>query len=182
MTWTAPMTAVANSVYTAAQFNAHVRDNLLETAPAKATAAGQLFVSTGVNAIAARTPAVARVATGQTTTSVNSFGDLSTVGPTVSSVVTGSAAFVIISASMENGTGGGGAIMGYAVSGASSLAADNAKALRHRSGTASQANRASTVVFENGLTPGSNTFTSKYTTPTGGTATFTDRELAVFPL
>lgn len=182
MAWTSPLTAVANTALTAAQWNASVRDNLNETAPAKATAAGQLFVSTGLNAIVARTPTVARVATGQTTTSVNSFGDLATVGPTVGPLVTGSAAIVIMSASMENGTGGGGAIMGYAVTGASSIAASNDKALRHRSGTASQANRASTVAFEIGLTPGSNTFTAKYTTPTGGTATFTDRELLVIPL
>src|SRR3546814_19340432 len=54
MAWTAPMTAVANTVFTAAQFNQHVRDNLNETAPAKATAAGGYFVATGVNAIAQR--------------------------------------------------------------------------------------------------------------------------------
>lgn len=182
MAWSTPLTAVSNSQLTAAQWNASVRDNLLETAPAKATAAGQIFVATGSNVIAARTPTTARIATGQTTTSVNSFGDLATVGPTVGPILTGSAAIVIMSASMENGTGGGGAIMGYAVTGASSIAADNSKALRHRSGTASQANRASTVAFETGLTPGSNTFTAKYTTPTGGTATFTDRELLVIPL
>ena len=54
MAWSAPMTAVSGSVLTAAQFNTYVRDNLNETAPAKATAAGQIFVSTAANAIAAR--------------------------------------------------------------------------------------------------------------------------------
>ena len=54
MAWSAPMTAVANTVFTAAQFNQHVRDNLNETAPAKATASGGYFVATGVNAIAQR--------------------------------------------------------------------------------------------------------------------------------
>lgn len=39
MAWTAPMTASANGTLTAAQFNTHVRDNLLETETAKATAA-----------------------------------------------------------------------------------------------------------------------------------------------
>ena len=36
MTWTAPMTAVAGAVYTAAQWNTSIRDNLNETAVAKA--------------------------------------------------------------------------------------------------------------------------------------------------
>jgi hypothetical protein len=182
MAWTAPMTAVANTVFTAAQFNTHVRDNLLETAPAKASAAGQLFVSTGLNAIVARTPTVARVAAAESTTTIGSFGDLSTVGPTVGPIATGSSAIVVLSAQQENGTGTGGAIMGYAVTGASSIAATNDKCLRHRSGTGGMQNRASTVVFETGLTPGNNTFTAKYTTPTAGTATFAGRELAVIPL
>jgi hypothetical protein len=53
MAWTAPGTAVGNTLLTAAFWNTHVRDNLLETAPAKATAAGQLFQATAPNAIAA---------------------------------------------------------------------------------------------------------------------------------
>jgi hypothetical protein len=56
VTWSAPMTAVANSTFTAAQFNQYVRDNLNETAPAKATSAGSYFVADGVNSIAERTP------------------------------------------------------------------------------------------------------------------------------
>lgn len=39
MAWTAPLTAALNGTLTAAQFNTHVRDNLLETEAAKATAA-----------------------------------------------------------------------------------------------------------------------------------------------
>ena len=59
MAWTAPMTAVANAVFTAAQFNTHVRDNLLETAPAKATTTGGYFVATGTNTIVQRVASVA---------------------------------------------------------------------------------------------------------------------------
>src|SRR5690606_12967068 len=44
MAWSAPMTAVSGSVFTAAQFNQFVRDNLNETAPARATTAGAHFV------------------------------------------------------------------------------------------------------------------------------------------
>ena len=40
MSWTAPRTWVVGEVLTAGLLNAHVRDNLLETAPAVATAVG----------------------------------------------------------------------------------------------------------------------------------------------
>jgi len=51
MSWTAPRTFVTAEVVTASIMNTHVRDNLLETAPAKATAAGDIFVATAANAI-----------------------------------------------------------------------------------------------------------------------------------
>lgn len=56
MAWTAPATAVANTFLTAAFWNTQVRDNLLETAPAKAAVAGDTFYATAANAIA-RLPA-----------------------------------------------------------------------------------------------------------------------------
>lgn len=52
MAWSAPATAVANTFLTAAFWNTQVRDNLLETAPAKAAAAGDSFYATAANAIA----------------------------------------------------------------------------------------------------------------------------------
>ena len=51
MAWTAPRTWVTNEVVTKAIMDAHVRDNLLETAPAAATTADELIVTTGANAI-----------------------------------------------------------------------------------------------------------------------------------
>lgn len=51
MAWTTPLTAVSGSILTAAQWNASVRDNLNETAPAKATTADRMFVTTGPNAL-----------------------------------------------------------------------------------------------------------------------------------
>lgn len=47
MAWTTPMTAVANEVFTAAQYNTYVRDNLLETVPAKAQFPSQYFYKLG---------------------------------------------------------------------------------------------------------------------------------------
>lgn len=52
MSWTSPRTWVANEVVTASLMNTHVRDNLLETAPAKVSAAGDILYATGANAIA----------------------------------------------------------------------------------------------------------------------------------
>lgn len=51
MTWTAPRTWVTTELITSSQMNTHVRDNLLETAPAKVTTKGDSVWSTGANAI-----------------------------------------------------------------------------------------------------------------------------------
>ncbi len=52
MSWTTPRTWVNGEIPGATEMNAHVRDNMNETAPAKATTAGELIVVTGANAIA----------------------------------------------------------------------------------------------------------------------------------
>lgn len=179
MAWSTPMTAVSNATFTAAQFNASVRDNLLETAPAKATAAGQLMVSSGVNAIAARTPNRQTNGTAQSTASLT-YVDLATVGPAIT-VTTGTSALVITSSAIGNGTAGGGGLMSFAVSGASTIAASDDRALRSLSSTASATDTLSKVHMQIGLTAGSNTFTAKYAACIGGTATFQFRELCVIP-
>jgi len=182
MAWTTPLTAVANAAFTAAQFNASVRDNLLETGPAKATTAGSIFAATGTNAIGERIPTGATVATAQSTSTTASYGDLTTVGPTLSSLTTGTKSILFLAAQIENSTAGAGGYMGFNVSGASTIAASDDRSLRVISGSAGERNRVSCVVFQTGLTGGSNTFTAKYTTPTGGTATFQYREMSVIPL
>ena len=52
MAWTAPRTWTTGEIVTAAHMNTHVRDNLLESAPAKATTAGDVFYATAANTIA----------------------------------------------------------------------------------------------------------------------------------
>lgn len=52
MAWSSPRTWVALEVLTAALLNTHLRDNLLEAAPAKVTTAGDLVYATGANALA----------------------------------------------------------------------------------------------------------------------------------
>jgi hypothetical protein len=175
------MTFVAGTVLTAAQLNTYLRDNSLETAPAKATAGGQIFVSTSANTIAARVPTGAVVYTSEST-STTTYTDLGTVGPAVSSVSTGSKALVMISAFLRNGTAGQAAVMGYDISGATTANAANDRALWQTSATASSPIQASTIILQEGLVVGNNTFTAKYKAEASGSATFANRRLAVIPL
>lgn len=173
------MTAVSGATFAASEFNTYVRDNLNETAPAKATAAGQLFVSTGTNAIAARTPDTSNVNTSQTTASTT-YTDLATVGPTVTAT-TGTSALVFISSTMNTSSSGQNVYTSYAVSGASSVTATDDRAVLLQAAAANQAIRATHAYLETGLTAGSNTFTAKYRV-TGGTGTYSNRRIAVLPL
>lgn len=180
MVWTSPMTAVAHTAFPAASFNTHVRDNLLETEPAKATAAGGFMVTTAANAITMRTPQSNTTAASQTTTST-SFADLATIGPIVT-ITTGTSAFVIISARMSNNTANSNTVMGFAVSGATTIAANSGDdCLWFEDDGTSATGRASTVSFITNLNAGSNTFTAKYLVQTPSTGTFSDRSLAVIP-
>jgi hypothetical protein len=173
------MTAVANSTFTAAQFNQYVRDNLNETAPAKASAASQFPVSTGPNAITMRSPSVARVDTSQTSAST-SYTDLATVGPRIS-IDTGTIALVFAAVDMANSNDNGVAKFSVAVSGASSVAASDQWMCSIDGITASNFQRHCLMHTFTGLSPGTNTFTVKYAVGSG-TGTFRTRELNVFPL
>lgn len=182
MAWTTPLTAVANTALTAAQWNASVRDNLLTTAPALATTAGQLWVSTGANAGAVRTPTTATVATDESfTPSALVFGDLPTVGPTISSLTTGTKAIVMFGAWLGCSVGTGSGIMGFAVSGATTIAASVADSVRALSAANNQRYRMFSVAMPT-LNAGSNTFTAKYTTGSGSNCLAADRTITVFPL
>ncbi|MFJ8049796.1 hypothetical protein [Streptomyces luteogriseus] len=178
MAWSAPMTAVANSTFTAAQFNTYVRDNLNETAPAKATGSGSYFVGDGVNTIVERRAVGASDLTAGTTTSTT-FTDLtgSGIGPTVT-VETGPYALVIVRASVEN-TGAGSARMAYQISGAHSQAAADNRGI-HIFGVAGVNLGASDASLLTTLTPGENTFTAKYRV-SSGTGQFSSRRIIVLP-
>lgn len=187
MAWTTPLTAVSNATLTAAQWNASVRDNFLTTFPAIATAAGQVAVSTGVNAIAARVPSATHIAATCTATSVATYGaPTGLAGPVVGPVTTGATAIVAVAALIQNSTAGAGGSMSYAVTGATTLAAVDDWSTQARPASAGANARHSSLYFHSSattpLTPGANTFTCQYTTPTGGTATFAHRHLFVFPM
>jgi len=170
------MTAVAGATFSAAQFNQYVRDNLNETGPAKVTGAGQILVSTAANALAARVPSAAVVATSQGPGSTGAYVDLTTVGPTVT-VNTGTQALVWIAALMSN-SGANTDSTSVAVSGASSVAASDAWAAVQ---VGTSAARPGVGHLFTGLTPGSNIFTTKYKA-SGNTAAFSNREIIVVPL
>lgn len=179
MAWTAPMTAVAGATFSAAQFNQHVRDNLNETAPAKATAASQVPVSTGANAIAMRVPATARVDANETTTST-SYVNLATTGPVINAA-TGTIALVWFACEIANNTSNSLAKCTVEVSGASSVAANDAWMLSMDGNAANNYSRGSMMHTFTGLTPGTNTFTMKYAVGSN-TGSFKTREINVFPL
>jgi hypothetical protein len=173
------MTAVAGATFTAAAFNTHVRDNLNETAPAKATAPSQLFVSTGPNAIATRVPSQAFVPTPETTAS-SAYTDLATPGPSVS-VTTGTIAIVFFAAQVANNVSDSASWSSVRVTGASTVAASDAWSIQADGITANNSVRYGMTHVFTGLTPGVNTFAMQYRVGSN-TATFRNREISVIPL
>lgn len=172
------MTAVAGSVFTAAQFNINVRDNLNETAPAKATQVSSIFVGAGPNSVVERLPDVDNLGIAETTASLT-YTDLATVGPTVSAV-TGSRALVFVRAAMDNTLANQAMFMSWDVTGATTFAASDTQAVDIDGIAAASRVRLGSAYLISSLTPGLNTFTAKYKV-TGGTATFQLRQIAIIP-
>jgi hypothetical protein len=184
MAWTAPMTFTANSVLTAAQLNTHLRDNMLETAPARATTAGGYFVTSSANSIVERVGARLTISPEEATSST-SYTDLATFGPQVT-VNTSTIALVMWGCEIMNDSASSAATSRCAidVSGATTNAASNNRSLCVTStGTAAAPGsryQASHVVYYDDLTPGANVFTLKYRASSGN-ATFGNRRLIVLP-
>jgi hypothetical protein len=180
MAWSTPLTAVANAALTAAQWNASVRDNLLETAPAKATTAGSHFAATGTNSIAQRTCAIDSVLTNQSTASTT-YADLTTAGPLVS-VAHGVTAMVSIAAWMANDTSGARSLMSYRLSGSNTVAAvdDSAAAFNPQTGSASIFVCCARTWLQTGLSAGTDQFRSVYRV-TAGNGSFQTRSIVVMP-
>lgn len=178
MAWTAPLTATVGAVLTAAQWNATVRDNLLETAVAKATTAGGYFVATGVNALAERQIGTAEDLAPQSTTST-SYTTLNS-GPSVT-VTTGTRALVWYSLRSWNNTAGQNAYTSIMISGATSAVAADTWGLFLTEPTSNYVWSMGRHYAFTSLTPGSNTFTMQHRV-TGGTGNWDDRSILVMPL
>lgn len=178
MAWTAPMTAVASTAFTAAQFNLYVRDNLNETAPAKATAAGGFFVSNGVNTIIQRNLVSDTINTQQTTASTTYIA-LTTAGPTCSNVISDTRVLLFMTVQMNNNTANQESIAAAAISGATTAAADDNTGVDNQSASASSDVTCARIVRHT-VTPGSNTFTMQYRV-TGGQGSFRRRSMVAMP-
>lgn len=179
MAWTTPMTFVDNTVLTAADLNIHLRDNLMETEVAKATTPLGLIISDGPNKLLERTIGHAEVGAGETTTST-SYTDLTTAGPSVT-VETGSRAFWFLTSEISIDTANVTARVSVAISGATNQPAANTGFLQIDGISIDKAVRIGVANYSDELTPGTNTFTCKYASPSGAVATFTDRNITVIP-
>lgn len=178
MTWTAPMTAVAGAVFTAAQWNSSVRDNLLETETARALTVSGYSVVSGYQQLAERIGVTATA--GSDSTDSTSYDDLdASFGPEVS-VITGTRALVLFVGAVRT-TGGTRAWISYEISGATSVAPHDGFSLEFD--VTSPASWGGGVVHgpTGLLNPGLNTFTLKYRVTSSGTGTFTNRRIAVIP-
>lgn len=177
MAWNAPITWTTNQTVTAAQLNTQISQNMLETAPAKATLGSypQHFVVASTNSIAAREIKDNIVSTQESTTST-SFTDLATVGAEVT-VSTGSFALVFPASRVFN-TAGGVAYASFVITGATT--GDSASDARGVANQGSDDIRAASVQLM-AATAGVNVFTMQYRV-SSATGTFQSRRLCVMGL
>lgn len=176
MAWTAPMTAIAGAVFTAAQFNTFLRDNLNECPAAKAATPGAHFAVSATNQVAERVVTEATVTTSGSTTATT-YGVLDTgSGPAVT-VTTGNSALVWVTCDLSCGTAGQTARATFNVSGSTTIAESDSLAVRNTTNAALSGSVPSKVA----LTPGSNTFTVTYRTSGASTSTFVNRRILVIP-
>lgn len=177
MAWTAPITFVNGVALTAAQLNA-MQANILETAAAKATTAGQHFAATGANALAARMTASDVQDSIQTTTSTSY---VTTSEPTVT-LTTGPLALVFLFCYITINTNSESAFWGFQVSGATTSGFNDNRSIAFARFTVQIAMQCSAAILVTGLTPGSNTFTcGRRVTNAAATGTFDHRRIAVLP-
>lgn len=191
-------TFVAGNVLTAAQVNAYLMDQSLlrctfAQLPTAAAQGGGLLEGmsaycTDLNAIVSYdgtdwvqiTSESDSVTASQTTTST-SYTNLATSGPAVT-VLTGTQALVSLYCTWFNAGSNSQVFMSFAVSGATTLAADDLRASQFQVlGTSGPQVSQSRTFRVSGLTAGSNTFTAKYRT-TVGTADIKLRDITVVGL
>jgi hypothetical protein len=158
--------------------NTHVRDNFLETAPAKAAAAGEYFMATAANTITIRTINEDFENTSETTTST-SYTDLATVGPTVSATAS-TRAIVSITARVSNSSSAEESFIGVDLTSATTQSPSDNFALQQEGGATNVSDQKSYVALMTGLSAGSTQFRMKYRV-TGGTGTFHRRRLMIMP-
>jgi hypothetical protein len=179
MAWTAPTTAISGAVFTAAIFNASVRDNLNVTAAGVATTAARLIVTTGANAVTERAVDTNLVTTSQATTSLT-YVNLATTGATVT-ITTGTRAFVMFGCAMANNIVGNGCRCAIDLSGATTSAASDTNSVLATSFNASDAFQFTWFTLFDPINAGSNVFQQKYKAINAGSASFSNRFVSIIP-
>lgn len=174
MAWQTPPTWADGNALTAAQLLI-LNGNLLETAVAKATAAGDYFVGTGTNALAKRHIESQAVTTTSTTTS-GSYTDNPTGdnGPTVT-LTTGTVCLIFHSVQLEN-SGGGSTYASFEITGATTDPADDNRSIFHQQGATLGGRFGCTTYLA--ANAGSNTYQMCFRVSTG-TGSYDDRRLSV---
>jgi hypothetical protein len=124
--------------------------------------------------------AAAYVGANESTTST-SFTALATAGPAVT-LTTGTKAFLILSSRMEGTSTATRGYMSYAVSGATTIAANEGRAQELKVVADQFIDQKSFGILITGLTAGSNTFTAQYKSQTGSIVYYTERRLAVIDM
>lgn len=184
MVWTSPMTAVDNSAMTASLYNSNIRDNLRMSAPFLASGAGQIFVTTGANSLAARSIHYDEVTTSEGTTS-SSYTDLATEGPSVTlGAVYGQQALVFTTCELNQSGADLQASAAVEVSGASSYPASDTRCAITRDGlpASNGVQMMGCYLYDPLSREGTITFTMKYRNGGSGTATFSKRRILVIGL
>lgn len=122
--------------------------------------------------------ATATVATSETTTST-SYVDLTTTTDTVTVTIGSSGMALVMIQTLSSNTGGT-CFAGFAISGASTVAAADGYAVIHSGHASGVQTQTGTSFVVTGLTSGSTTFKMKYRA-SAGTATFANRRISVIP-
>jgi hypothetical protein len=179
MTWTTPRTWISGETLTSALLNAQLRDNMLQQAAEIVTGERGYVVSNGLNSLAVRHTRRANVLATVTTTSTSYTSPSTSPGPTLT-LDTDTQCVLMYEAHMKDSVGGNASYASVAVSGATTIAADDSWALRAQR-IADESMCCAQFRWFNTLTPGENTFTMQYRVG-GGTGTFKWRRLMALPL
>lgn len=179
MAWVTPTTFVSGNALTAAQLNILSAD-LNETAVAKATGAGQHFVSTAANTLAARACGF-NLYNGGGTDTTNSTTYTSLTGGAAVTSTSGTTCLVFHGASLANDTTGARSWCSFGVSGASTIAVDDVRGVAMDESGAARVVKTGLTYLMTGLTAGSNVYTQQFRV-TGGIGSFVIRHLGTIPL
>ncbi len=208
MAWTTPRTWVTGETVTAAQMNAHIRDNFRETSPFTVTTAGDLSYADAANSMNSRLaiggtqshlvtdgsdPIWRNVQssnrTDSETATTTSYVTLAATGASNwvfaaevdETVVTGTHAIVMIRCRLANSTAGAFTHLSFSVSGATTIAASNGNGIRYESGGANDTAEFAGFTWLSTLTGGSNVFTLEGKVDSG-VGTIGEPRLLVIPV